>query len=130
MNVVHCVKLHRVEESMETYVNVIRKIQKFLPVTDVTLEVNRFAFALMDDPETSGIDFQNGPLKGYEDVNAAVSDQQHGKCLLCGNDIDHFHHIVPQSQGGSNTLKTSPDCVNAITGRYIPVWKQKHGLRN
>ena len=90
---------------VETHVNVIKKIQKFLPVTDVTLEVNRFAFALMDDLETSGIDFQNGPLKGYENVNAAVSDQQNGKCLLCGNDIDHFHHIVPRSQGGSNTLK-------------------------
>lgn len=90
---------------VETHVNVIRKIQKFLPVTDVTLEVNRFAFALMNDPETSGIDFQNGPLKGYEDVNAAVSDQQHGKCLMCGKSIEHFHHIVPRSQGGSNTLK-------------------------
>ena len=93
------------DQLVETHVNVIKKIQKFLPVTDVTLEVNRFAFALMDDSEISGIDFQNGPLKGYEDVNAAVSDQQHGKCILCGNDIEHFHHIVPRSQGGSNTLK-------------------------
>lgn len=90
---------------VETHVNVVKKIQKFLPVTDVALEVNRFAFALMEDPETSGIDFQNGPLKGYEDVNAAVYDQQHGRCLLCGNDIEHFHHIVPRSQGGSNTIK-------------------------
>lgn len=90
---------------VETHVNVIKKIRKFLPVTDVTLEVNRFAFALMEDPKTSGIDFQNGPLKGYDDVNAAVSDQQHGKCLMCENSIEHYHHIVPRSQGGSDTLK-------------------------
>ena len=90
---------------METHVNVIKKIRKFLPVTDVTLEINRFAFALMDDPKTSGIDFQNGPLKGYDDVSAAVYDQQHWKCLMCNNDIEHYHHIVPRSQGGSDTLK-------------------------
>lgn len=90
---------------VETHINVIRKIRKFLPVTDVTMEINRFAFALMEDPKTSGIDFQNGPLKGYDDVNAAVYDQQHGKCLMCENSIEHYHHIVPRSQGGSNTLK-------------------------
>lgn len=90
---------------VETHVNVVKKIRKFLPVTDVTMEINRFAFALMEDPKTSGIDFQNGPLKGYDDVNAAIYDQQHGKCLICNNDIEHYHHIVPRSQGGSNTLK-------------------------
>ena len=90
---------------VETHVNVIKKIRKFLPVTDVTMEINRFAFALMEDPKTSGIDFQNGPLKGYDDVNAAVYDQQHGKCLMCNNNIEPYHHIVPRSQGGSNTMK-------------------------
>lgn len=38
------------------------------------------------------------PSDTLDGGNAAVYDQQHGKCLLCGNDIGHFHHIVPRSQ--------------------------------
>lgn len=94
-----------VNQLVQTHVNVLRKIRKFLPVTDVTLEVNRFAFMTLDNPEMSDIDFQNGPLKGFDDVNAAVYDQQSGKCLMCKKGIEHYHHIVPKSAGGSNTMK-------------------------
>ena len=45
---------------------------KYMPVTDVALEINRFAFAAMDDPQTSGIDFQNGPLKGFDNVKTGI----------------------------------------------------------
>ena len=31
---------------VQTHVNLVHKIQKYLPVTDVALEVNRFAFML------------------------------------------------------------------------------------
>ena len=50
------------------------------------------------------MDFQNGPLKGFDNRNAAVYDLQDGKCLLCGGKIEHYHHIVPKSRSGSNTL--------------------------
>ena len=59
----------------------------------------------MENPETSGLDFQNGPLKGFHDIKAAIMEQQHGKCLMCKNEIAHFHHIVPRSKGGSDTLQ-------------------------
>lgn len=44
-------------------------------------------------------------MQGFNNVNAAVSDIQHGKCLLCGKPINQYHHIIPKSKGGSNTLK-------------------------
>ena len=93
-----------VNHLVQTHGNVLRKIQKFLPVTDVTMEVNRFAFLTLDNPKTSGIDFQNGPLKGFDDVNAAVYENQRGKCLMCQKGIEHYHHIIPKSEGGSNTI--------------------------
>lgn len=82
----------------------VQKIQKYLPVTDVAIEVNRFAFLSMEDPSVSGVDFQNGPLKGFDDLHAAVRDLQAGKCLMCKKDISQYHHIVPRSRNGSNTI--------------------------
>ena len=89
---------------VQTHVNLVHLMQKYLPVTDVGLEINRFAFMQLEDPSISGMDFQNGPLKGFDDLHAAVRELQNGKCLLCKKEIEHFHHIVPRSQHGSNTI--------------------------
>ena len=94
-----------VNHLVQTHVNLIKKIEKYLPITDVAIEVNRFAFMQMENPGISGVDFQNGPLKGFDDIKVAIREQQHGKCLMCKNDIEHFHHIVPRSKGGSGTIQ-------------------------
>lgn len=93
-----------VNQLIRTHLNLLRKVASFIPITDVALEVNRFAFALMENPEISGMDFQNGPLKGFDNVEATVSVSQHGKCLMCEKPIEHHHHIVPKHKNGSNTL--------------------------
>lgn len=87
---------------VQTTLNMVRKIKSILPVTDWTLEINRFAFMLMEDETVRGIDFQNGRMKGYKNVNEYIYSIQDGECPVCGNPIEQYHHIVPQSQGGSN----------------------------
>lgn len=94
-----------VNHLVQIHLNVIKKISRYLPATDIAIEVNRFAFMQMDNPDISGVDFQNGPLKGFNDVKAAIRKQQNGKCLMCKNDIEHFHHMVPRSKGGSDTIQ-------------------------
>ena len=89
---------------LRTHINMVRKIQKFLPVTDVVLELNKFAFMALDNPGIQKWMYRNGPLKGYDSVEAAVSEQQGGHCLLCKKEIDHFHHIVSRRRRGSNTI--------------------------
>ena len=59
------------------------------------------------DPEKKHfeIDFQHGALYGTGGLKNAVRMQQKGLCLLCGEqNIEHFHHIVPRSKRGSNTI--------------------------
>ena len=116
-----------VNHLVDTHIHLLHKMQKFLPITDVALEVNRFAFLLLEDPSISGVDFQNGPLKGFDNRDAAVYDLQDGKCLLCRKEIEHYHHIVPKSRGGSNTLgniaglcKSCHDRANQATSQYAP----------
>lgn len=94
-----------VNHLVQTHINLIKKVEKYLPITDVAIEVNRFAFMQMENPDASGVDFQKGPLNGFDDVKAAIREQQHGKCLMCKNNISDFHHIVPRSKGGSDTIQ-------------------------
>ena len=87
-----------------THVNVVKKVMKFLPITEVAIEGNAFAFMQMDDEIVRGVQFSNGPLKGYDGVNDAVWDSQKGKCFLCNKPIEHYHHVVPKHLGGSDTV--------------------------
>lgn len=89
---------------LQTHINTVKKLAKFLPITDIVLEVNKFAFMLLDDETVSGLDFCNGSLKDFGTVEAKVSAVQHGKCLLCNQPIEHFHHIVPKHKNGSETV--------------------------
>lgn len=93
---------------LRTHLNLFQKIEKILPVSDVVIEINKFAFMQLDNPEMQkkDIDFQRGPLYGHSGVNAAVCEQQGGMCLLCKkHEIEHYHHIVPRSKNGSNTME-------------------------
>ena len=93
---------------VQTHLSLLRTVCRILPVTDVSLEVNRFAFMEMEDPSVTGLDFQDGPLKGFLDVTPALYSLQGGKCLLCGKHHEqgrmHGHHLVPRAQGGSDTI--------------------------
>ena len=92
-----------VRQLIQTHVNMVRKIRKFLPVDTWTLEINKFAFMKLDDGSVVGADFQNGKLRGYKDEDDYVFHLQKGRCLCCGRErIDHYHHIVPRSKGGSD----------------------------
>ena len=92
-----------VRQLIQTHVNMVKKIRKFLPVDTWTLEINRFAFMRLDDGSVVGTDFQDGKLRGYKDEDDYIFHLQGGKCLCCGRErIDHYHHIVPRHKGGSD----------------------------
>lgn len=88
-----------------THLNLVKKLQKFLPITDVILEVNRFAFMAMDDPHIQRWQYQRGSLFGKGSVEEAVYAAQDRHCLFCENSIDHYHHVVPRRKNGSETLE-------------------------
>ena len=131
-----------VEHLVRTHINLFRKIKKVLPVTDVAIEVNRFAFMLLENPDATGLDFQNGPLKGYTDVKAGICDIQAGRCLMCDAEIEVYHHIVPRHKNGSNTLMnlaglcrkchgkvhTEPDFAKKLQSRKSGMLKKYHAV--
>ena len=93
---------------LRTHINLIKKTKKILPISDVAIEVNKFAFMQLDNPDMAkeNIDFRHGPLYQKGGVKEAVKELQNNTCLLCNSkEIDHYHHIIGRSRRGSNTLE-------------------------
>lgn len=88
-----------------THINAVKKLAKYVPITDVVLELNAFAFMELDNPNIRPWEYQRGQLFGYhgsvEDAVAAIQDNH---CVFCKCAIDHYHHVIPRHKNGSNTL--------------------------
>ena len=90
---------------LETHLNSVRLFKKLVPVSRAVIEINRFDFARMENPGIENWEYQKGRLAGFKNVEEAVFEQQKGKCLLCGRrKIKYCHHIIPVTEGGSDTM--------------------------
>ena len=92
-----------VRHLVQTHINAVNKICSILPVTDWTLEYNKFAFMKLENGEIRGIDYQKGRLKGFKSKEEYIHNLQKGKCTCCGKPIEHYHHIISRSKGGADT---------------------------
>lgn len=120
---------------LQTHINLVKKIQKVLPISDVVLEVNKFAFMALDNPNIWKWQYQQGPLYKKESLESAVSEMQEHHCLFCKEPIDHYHHVVPQHKNGSSTIANivglctkHHDLVHKETAWQEKLAKKKTGL--
>ena len=93
--------LHRVQ-TVHTWVE---KLCRYAPVTGIAQELVKFDTQAMDNPEISGVEYQQGTLLGYE-VREYLLEKWGRKCAYCGQkdtplEVDH---IVAKSRGGSNRI--------------------------
>lgn len=90
---------------IDIHINLVKKIEKFLPITNLVIENNIFDFQKLENADIKNWEYQKGVLYGFKDYKDYISKQQNGHCLLCNNKIDHYHHIEYRSNNGSNTIK-------------------------
>ncbi|BAY49698.1 HNH endonuclease [Scytonema sp. HK-05] len=92
---------HRVETTM-TWVN---KFIRLAPVNSIVQELVKFDLQKMENPEISGIEYQQGELVGYE-VREYLLNKWDRKCAYCAveNVPLQIEHIQPKAKGGSNRL--------------------------
>lgn len=85
------------------HITAFNKICGFLPITNLTIETVKFDFQKLEDSTIT--DWNHGPLFGFKNVAEYIKTKQNGKCTICNEPIEHIHHIVPRSKGGSNNVK-------------------------
>lgn len=74
-------------------------------ISSISLELVKFDTQKMDNPEISGIEYQQGELQGYE-VREYLLEKWERRCAYCETkDVSlEVEHIVPKSRGGSNRI--------------------------
>lgn len=92
---------HRVETTL-TWVN---RFIKLAPIGSITQELVRFDLQQHENPEISGIEYQQGALAGYE-VREYLLNKWERKCTYCSieNVPLQIEHIHPKARGGSNRI--------------------------
>jgi 5-methylcytosine-specific restriction endonuclease McrA len=92
---------HRVETTMTW----VRKFMRLAPIGSVTQELVRFDLQLMQNPEISGVEYQQGELQGYE-IREYLLEKWNRRCAYCSVENVPFEieHIQPKSKGGSDRV--------------------------
>jgi len=81
------------------------KLLRFAPLKEVAVETVRFDTQIMQNPEVSGIEYQQGELQGYE-VREYLLEKWGRKCAYCDAEgvpleVEHIH---PKKKGGSGRI--------------------------
>jgi 5-methylcytosine-specific restriction endonuclease McrA len=92
---------HRVETTL-TWVN---KLRRLAPIGLIIQELVRFDLQQLENPEISGVEYQQGELQGYE-VREYLLNKWNRKCAYCDaeNVALQVEHIHPKAKGGSNRI--------------------------
>jgi 5-methylcytosine-specific restriction endonuclease McrA len=83
----------------------VRRLCRLAPITSLSMELVRFDTQAMQNPEVSGILYQQGELMGWE-VREYLLEKWQRRCAYC-----HAHqvplqveHIVARANGGTNRV--------------------------
>jgi 5-methylcytosine-specific restriction endonuclease McrA len=83
----------------------VKKLCRLLPVSGIDMELVRFDMQMMQNPEISGVEYQQGELQGYE-VREYLLEKFGRCCAYCDatNVPLQIEHVDPNSRGGSNRV--------------------------
>lgn len=83
----------------------VSRLRRLAPITAISMELVKFDTQAMQNPEVSGVEYQQGELAGYE-VREYLLEKWGRKCAYCGaKDTPlEIEHIIPRSRGGSNRV--------------------------
>ena len=83
----------------------VDRLRKLCPIQAISLELVRFDTQKLQNPEISGIEYQQGELLGYE-VREYLLEKWGRECAYCHikNIPLEIEHIVPKSRGGTNRI--------------------------
>ena len=116
---------HRVD----TTASIVNRLYTLAPVIAISQELVRFDLQQMENPEISGVEYQQGTLLGYE-VREYLLEKWGRECAYCAA-VDtplEIEHIVPKSNGGSNRISNLTiachDCNQEKTAQTINTFFQ------
>jgi 5-methylcytosine-specific restriction endonuclease McrA len=98
----------------------VKRLRRICPIDALSLELVRFDLQQMDNPEISGLEYQQGTLYGYE-IKQYLLEKWGRACSYCGSkDVPlQVEHIQAKANGGTDrvsNLTLSCDSCNQAKG--------------
>lgn len=95
-----------VENKIQTHLTVVEKINKFLPITNIVVEIASFDIQKINNPIISGSEYQQGEQLDFFNVREYVLFRDNHICQHCkGKSKDkvlNVHHIESRKAGGDS----------------------------
>jgi hypothetical protein len=84
---------------------IVARLSRLCRIANISMELVRFDMQLMENPEISGVEYQQGTCAGY-DVREYLLLKWERKCAYCGKENIplQVEHLVPRAKGGSNRV--------------------------
>ena len=100
-----------VKSRADNVINFIKKYKKFLNVNKVMIENVSFDVVQMSsNTKLWGNDYQQGNLYN-KNLKEFIFSKTKGRCSYCGGKAEEIDHIVPRSNGGTNSsYNLTPAC--------------------
>jgi 5-methylcytosine-specific restriction endonuclease McrA len=115
---------HRVDSTM----SMVTRICRWAPVVAIHQELVRSDTQRMENPEITGIEYQQGTLYGYDGKREYLLENFNRTCAYCGTTKEPFHvdHIVSQAKDGtnrvSNLVLACKDCNESKGKQPLKTW--------
>ncbi|MHA1967369.1 MAG: RNA-guided endonuclease IscB [Candidatus Hodarchaeales archaeon] len=112
-----------IQHKLDSHFRLVKIIKSLLPITKVIVEVASFEIQKMENPDISGIEYQQGTLFGYTVRNYLLEKYRY-QCAYCkkANIPLEIEHIIPKSRGGTNrvdNLTVACHCCNLKKGNKL-----------
>jgi len=100
------------ESRIEQVLCWVQRLQRFCPIGALSQELTRFDTQLLQNPDISGVEYQQGELADYE-IREYVLEKFGRHCVYCHktNLPLQLDHLLPRSRGGTKrTSNLAPAC--------------------
>jgi 5-methylcytosine-specific restriction endonuclease McrA len=89
----------------DSHIRLVEKLETLLPIPFKMVEVANFDAHKLQQPEITGVAYQQGELQGYE-VREYLLEKWGRTCAYCGktNVPLEVEHIVPKNRGGTDRV--------------------------
>jgi len=114
------------QSRVDNIITLVKRLSKLTPLSSIAIETVRFDMQKIQNPEISGIEYQQGELLSYE-IREYLLEKWGRKCSYCEaeNTRLEIDHIISKSKGGSNRVSNLIICCRACN-----IKKANHPLKD
>jgi 5-methylcytosine-specific restriction endonuclease McrA len=93
------------ESRIANVITWVQRLMRVCHITAISMELAKFDMQAIENPEITGVQYQQGTLVGYE-LREYLLEKWGRKCSYCSKEHIplQIEHIVPRAKGGSNSV--------------------------